>query len=350
MKRVRIVLFLILISAAGAAPLAADDDISVAVMNFSAKDVPQETAVKISELIRNEMINSQAHRVPDLNAMNQAFLKAGFAPGACGTDECAIQAGVHLSVRYVIVGTVMKVGKRGSKIIISGRVVDVEKKKAVLSRQETVSSPEDVDEAIKPFCNVLSTGLIDKQGEFLESFGLHLSRHDVFIAYAPFFSLSAWGDYSDGTKYDNSYSSGSIYSFEYAVFLTANAGFRFRLGLYTFGEVESWDASTSSTVQSSASIGGTTVSLLYKYNFRGFVFSGGFTTFRTEEEDSNINWLFRAATLSASYNFYFDSFILAPEIEMGLGGGSYFNSSTNIAAEGEMMFYWTIYVRAGYRL
>jgi len=96
----------------------------IAVMDFIPKGVPVTMAQNISELIRAELINSNTCIVIERAQMGSLLREQGFQQTGCTDVSCAVQVGKLLSAQKILIGTVMKMG---NSLIITGRIVDVEK-------------------------------------------------------------------------------------------------------------------------------------------------------------------------------------------------------------------------------
>jgi TolB-like protein len=70
----------------------------------------------------------------------------------CTETSCAVQVGQLLSARKILVGTVMKMG---NKIVISGRIVDVEKGIGERAANQSVTSVDELYDAAGKFTRTL---------------------------------------------------------------------------------------------------------------------------------------------------------------------------------------------------
>ncbi|MBP7738755.1 MAG: hypothetical protein KA369_22460 [Spirochaetes bacterium] len=154
-----------------ALPLSAAEKMTIAVMDFNAQDVPRAEAVKVSELIRNEMVNSGRYVVLERAQVGKILKEQGFQMTGCTDVTCAVQVGKLLSARKILVGTVMKFG---NNVAVTGRVVDVEKGIAELSEKERAISKDDEFYMVERFCDKLTyriTGrtLYKKDGSYVNT-------------------------------------------------------------------------------------------------------------------------------------------------------------------------------------
>jgi TolB-like protein len=135
------------------------DKVTIAIMDFESRDVPRTEALKISELIRNEMVNSGQYTVLERTQVDKILHEQGFQMTGCTDVTCAVQVGKLLSARKILVGTVMKFG---DNIAVTGRVVDVEKGIAEFAEKERAISKDDVFYMVERFCDKLTMRITGK--------------------------------------------------------------------------------------------------------------------------------------------------------------------------------------------
>lgn len=125
----------------------------LAVMDFQAKGVPADVAKNVSELIRTELINSNRYLIIERAQMNQILKEQGIQQTGCTDINCAVQVGQLLSANKILIGSIMKIGKN---IVISGRIVDVEKGIGEKAASETTESIDDIVNASNAFSSKIS--------------------------------------------------------------------------------------------------------------------------------------------------------------------------------------------------
>jgi hypothetical protein len=125
----------------------------IAVMDFTTKDVAMPVAYNVSELIRTGLINTGKYTIIERSQMKEILKEQGFQQTGCTDTSCAVQVGKLLSARKILIGSVMKLG---SKLIISGRIVDVEKGVGEQGATGKAKSIDDLDEGVTDFINNLS--------------------------------------------------------------------------------------------------------------------------------------------------------------------------------------------------
>ncbi|PKL40111.1 MAG: hypothetical protein CVV44_07815 [Spirochaetae bacterium HGW-Spirochaetae-1] len=126
----------------------------IAVMDFKADGVPEATARRVSELIRTEMINSGEFIVIERKQMDMILKEQGFQKSGCTDETCAVEVGKLVSAEKILIGTVMKLG---DKIIINGRIVDVEKGIAEIGEREEAATMTELADASVDFTRNLTT-------------------------------------------------------------------------------------------------------------------------------------------------------------------------------------------------
>jgi TolB-like protein len=157
------ILFLLLLSLSICSPLFAETKkMRIAIMDFSPKGIAVKDSRTISELIRNDMINTNEYTVVERDQMNKILYEQGFQMTGCTDDSCAVEAGKLLSANKILVGSVIKLG---DKIIITGRIVDVEKGTADFSEKADAETMNDLDDTAERFVKRLTDRMLGKKPE-----------------------------------------------------------------------------------------------------------------------------------------------------------------------------------------
>jgi TolB-like protein len=139
------------------------DKMRVAVVDFHARGIPVSVAQNVSELVRNEMINTGLYTVIERSQMGEILKEQGIQQTGCTDLSCAVEIGKVLSANKIMLGTVMKMG---SSIIITGRIVDVQSGMGEFSESQDAASESGLYAAVKLFTERLSARI---QGKALES-------------------------------------------------------------------------------------------------------------------------------------------------------------------------------------
>jgi hypothetical protein len=147
----KIALIIILIHLLSATAMAAKN--RIAVMDFRADGISKEKALRISELIRTEIVNTNVYTVIERNQMDMVFKEQGIQQTGVINDAYAIKMGELLSAQKILIGTVMQLG---DAIIISGRIVDIEKGIAEFAVNQSAANENQLLEATRLFCKKLT--------------------------------------------------------------------------------------------------------------------------------------------------------------------------------------------------
>ncbi|MBP7735629.1 MAG: hypothetical protein KA369_06610 [Spirochaetes bacterium] len=134
----------------------------IAIMDFSPKGISVKDSRTISELIRNDMINTGEYIVVERDQMNKILFEQGFQMTGCTEDSCAVQAGKLLSANKILVGSLIQLDE---KIIITGRIVDVEKGSADFSEKIATESRSNLDATAERFVKRLTDRMLGKKPE-----------------------------------------------------------------------------------------------------------------------------------------------------------------------------------------
>jgi len=125
----------------------------IAVMDFEAKDIPSKDAIKYTELIRNDIVNSSKFIVIERSQMGQILKEQGFQQSGCTDVSCAVEIGKVLSAKKILVGSVMQIE---DEIIITGRIVDVENGIVEFSEKSIAENKKNVVAAVSTFVERLT--------------------------------------------------------------------------------------------------------------------------------------------------------------------------------------------------
>ena len=136
--------------------------ILIAVIDFDAKGVTRQDAMRVSEWLRNEMINTGQFKVIERSAMNAILKEQAFSMTGCTDTSCAVEVGKLLSARKMLVGSVEL---WNNKIFINGRIIDVEKGVAEFAHKETVNSVKELDTRAASFAKNLARRINGLQAE-----------------------------------------------------------------------------------------------------------------------------------------------------------------------------------------
>ena len=101
----------------------AQTKITIAVLNFEAKNVNQETAEAVSDILSTELFNTNRFQVVERQAIEKIFEEHKLQMSGVTDMDQAAQIGQLLNVQKIMIGSVSKLG---SAYIINTRLVNVE--------------------------------------------------------------------------------------------------------------------------------------------------------------------------------------------------------------------------------
>lgn len=125
----------------------------LAVLDFEAKGIPNNTAQMASELLRTEIINTNTFEVIERSEMSKIFKEQAFSMTGAVNVSKAVKAGKLLSAKKILIGSITK---WKNKIIINGRLIDIEKGVAEFAHKETITSLDDLDKGVELYGKNLS--------------------------------------------------------------------------------------------------------------------------------------------------------------------------------------------------
>jgi len=105
-----------------AAIVAIAEPVNVAVTDLQAEGIEASSARVISDRLRTELFATGAFTVVERGQMDQILKEQGFQQSGCTSDECAVEVGQILGVKYMIAGSI---GKVGQLYALSARMIDV---------------------------------------------------------------------------------------------------------------------------------------------------------------------------------------------------------------------------------
>jgi len=111
----------------------------VAVLPLIGHGIADESLFTITDALSNRLVQTGKMRVLERSQINSILAEQGFQnSGACDSSECAVEVGKLLSVEYIIVGTIGKIGESYS---ISARLVSIQTGEIIKSSQLIQQGP-----------------------------------------------------------------------------------------------------------------------------------------------------------------------------------------------------------------
>lgn len=135
------------------APLFSADKMRIAILDMKEDGVSRRIARVASNMIRNEFINLRKYTVVERNQMNLIMKEQGFQKSGCTDQECAVQLGRLMAARKILVGEVSELGK---SLILTVRIVDVEKGISEFAAKEKAGYIDQLDSATTRLVQKLS--------------------------------------------------------------------------------------------------------------------------------------------------------------------------------------------------
>ena len=127
----------------------------VGVAQFAHEGVSKQTAVTITDLFRNELVNLKTYDVLDRKNMEKSLKELEFQQTGMTESEQAVKMGKMLNVEYMVYGTVSRLEK---KYIVSAKMVEIETSKIEKSANHSFYKLDDADSAVKTLIKMLITG------------------------------------------------------------------------------------------------------------------------------------------------------------------------------------------------
>jgi hypothetical protein len=133
----------------------------IAVMDLKGTMVAARTVATISNMLRNDLINMAAFVVVERAQMDAILKEHAFQQTGCTDQSCAAEMGKLLSAKKILVGEVSTLGK---SIMMTVRIVDVEKGISEFAANEKAESEEVLDQAVENIAKKLAAR-IDGRGD-----------------------------------------------------------------------------------------------------------------------------------------------------------------------------------------
>jgi TolB-like protein len=95
---------------------------NIAVSDLAGQGIDGSTAAVITDRLRSELFNTGTVTVLERSQMQEILKEQGFQQAGCTTDQCAVETGQMLGVKYMVVGSI---GLVGHTYTIASRLIDV---------------------------------------------------------------------------------------------------------------------------------------------------------------------------------------------------------------------------------
>ena len=136
-------------------------EIRLVVSDFGARGVSKDVSMMVTEWVRTAVTNSD-YTIVDRSKMNRIMEQHELQMTGLVDEKNAVKIGKLLSANKILAGTVSKIG---SKYVISGRLIDVEKGVASFGHNEYTWNISDLDFCTQRFCDNLVKKMSGKYQE-----------------------------------------------------------------------------------------------------------------------------------------------------------------------------------------
>ncbi len=127
----------------------------IAILDFEAGSVSADTAKTVAELLGTELVNTGKFAVIERKQIAKVMNEQGFQMTGAVDMEKAVQVGKLLAVKYLVMGSVAKLG---GNYIINGKIVDVESGNVLLATKVVVKNEGEFIAG----CETLSQQMVEK--------------------------------------------------------------------------------------------------------------------------------------------------------------------------------------------
>lgn len=138
-----------------AAPLSAQEKNAkprIAVLDINPSGVPQTLAVSVTDLFSTEMVNTGMFEVVERMQVAKILNEMGFQQTGVTDSSAAVEVGKMLNTKLVVIGTI---GKLGQKLVLTAKIVEVEKGKILFAEKEMANGEDDLVGACEELANKL---------------------------------------------------------------------------------------------------------------------------------------------------------------------------------------------------
>ncbi len=144
-------------------PLAARDKMQIAVLDLQPKGVSKVLAGAVTDIIRSEMVKTGLFTVLERGQMKEILKEQEFQMTGCTDSACAVQVGKLLSAKQILMGEMNKVG---TGLLLTVRIVDVEKGASQFAASERAANEDELDKAGASITRKLSENIVEGNKEF----------------------------------------------------------------------------------------------------------------------------------------------------------------------------------------
>ena len=165
----------------------------IAIIDFEGIGITNDEARVLTQRLTSEMINIGVYQVLERSEMKRLLDEQKFQYSGCVDLNCAVELGKMLGAKYMVVGTISKVGRT---FTVDSRLIYVESSEAYASGQYT--SDGSIDNVVKYGMSSIAYQLSEEDipPELLnhsESFFSKIYKQRKMIGIVTFVLWLAWG-------------------------------------------------------------------------------------------------------------------------------------------------------------
>ena len=131
---------------------------NIALSDFAGQGIDASTVATISDRMRAELFSTGKVTVLERSQMVQILKEQGFQQSGCTSDQCAVEMGQMIGVKYMVVGSIGLVGRTYT---IASRLIDVATGKMVAAANTDCKCEID---------DLLSKSTVDIAAKLVKSF------------------------------------------------------------------------------------------------------------------------------------------------------------------------------------
>ncbi|HNT27171.1 MAG TPA: CsgG/HfaB family protein, partial [bacterium] len=109
-------------------------------------------AVSVTDLFSTEMVNTGMFEVVERMQVAKILNEMGFQQTGVTDSSAAVEVGKMLNTKLVVIGTI---GKLGQKLVLTAKIVEVEKGKILFAEKEMANGEDDLVGACEELANKL---------------------------------------------------------------------------------------------------------------------------------------------------------------------------------------------------
>jgi TolB-like protein len=178
-------------------PAHAAEKMQIAVLDLQPKGVSKVVAGGVTDLLRAHLVDVGVFTVVERGQMSEILKEQGFQMTGCTDQACAVQVGQLLSANKILVGEVTRLG---NSILITVRIVDVEKGVGEYATRETAANEDLLEEATEKLSKKLIERITGKSmAELFQEFEVETRTgyylRSIVPGWGQFYAGKSWKGY-----------------------------------------------------------------------------------------------------------------------------------------------------------